>query len=218
MRKGYATVFRSVRSQIIASADAVLLLVGVQPPKGLKVSNLFELQAGAVEKTRTSTAFRPPGPQPGASTNSATTALCDAARGHPTGPRGVSNKDRPCKRPSRRSNGGPARPRALSGRTGGHGTAGQRDPRPRRPGAGLAATASSALHGRHQRRAEELLDAAALPGLRGRPRRPLHLSRAGPAHCLRDARSEAARRGFAALRQAARGTGDPHPRQLRRAG
>ena len=164
--------------------------------------NMSGSSIGAVEKTRTSTAFRPPGPQPGASTNSATTALCDAARGHPTSPRGVSNKDRPCKRPSAavewRTSGGlvpyPEALAAMEERV-------ERDPRPwcARSWSGCSSTRRSTPPAPAPP-PEELLDRAALPGLRGRPRRPLHLSRPGPAHRLRDARPEAARRRHAALR------------------
>ena len=54
--------------------------------------------------------------------------------------------------------------------------------------AGVAARASAALHGRHQRQGRRPDRARALPGASLGPRRPVHLSRARPARRLRHAR------------------------------
>ena len=55
-------------------------------------------------------------------------------------------------------------------------------------------------------------------GRRDRPRRQVHLPRAGPARLLPDLRPEAARPGREALLPRARGGADPHAREARRRG
>ena len=62
-------------------------------------------------------------------------------------------------------------------------------------GARLAARASAALHGRHQRQGRRPDRARALSGASHRPRRPVHLSRARPARRLRHARRASAAGG-----------------------
>jgi hypothetical protein len=63
------------------------------------------LQAGAVEKTRTSTAFRPQRPQRCASTSSATTARHEI--GGPAGSAAATGKARPLAKPPEGRNAGP---------------------------------------------------------------------------------------------------------------
>ena len=62
----------------------------------------------------------------------------------------------------------------------------------------------------------ELFNPSGFPGLRGRPRRPLHLSRSRPARRLCDARPRKARKGHPLLRPCARRLDDRHARRVRR--
>ena len=64
-------------------------------------------------------------------------------------------------------------------------------------------------------RDEDLLDPEPLSGTPHRPRRAVHLSRAGPARRLRHARSRPPRRGCALLCPPSRRMGDSHPGALR---
>ena len=134
-------------------------------------SLLQGLGDGAVEKTRTSTAFRPQRPQRCASTNSATTA-CVAARTCfrrcAAGYQIRAAVTRWCQMPEiakrvewRISDAPVPYPEALAAMEArveairaGDGA-----------GAGLAARAPAALHGRHQRRPGRAARARALPGL-----------------------------------------------------
>ena len=100
----------------------------------------------------------------------------------------------------------------LRGRGRGDGGAGRGDPRRRRARARLAARASAALHRRDQRARRGSARPAASAGASHRPRRPLHLSRARPAHRLCHARSRPPRRRCALPCPSARGMDDPHAR------
>ena len=152
-------------------------------------------QYGAVEKTRTSTPFPGQRPQRCASTNSATTARSPRAGE-------IANDSGGFKGCGKRLCAGARvadQPRAgrLPRGAGRDGGAGRGDPCRQRRRARLAARASAALHGRHQRALSRPADAGALPGVRCRPRRPVHLSRPRPARRLPDARPAAAGPGSA---------------------
>ena len=164
---------------------------------------------GAVEKTRTSTGFPPQRPQRCASTSSATTA-CQRRRRKSALvatslrlPGGWSLT----KSPGPYQAGWRRRalmdevewqhrdaPVAYEAAVRGDGGARRRDPRRHRARAGVAPGASAALHRRHQRARRRPGRARALPGPPHRARRPVHLSRAGPARRLCHARPEPARR------------------------
>ena len=72
------------------------------------------------------------------------------------------------------------------------------------------------VHRRHQRRPCRAHQPARFPGVRSRPRRPLHLSRPGPARRLRDARPRKARKGHPLLRPFPRRLDDRRARRARR--
>ena len=86
----------------------------------------------------------------------------------------------------------------------GHGGPRGRHPRRHGPRTGLAAGASAALHRGHQRQSRRPAGPGPLSRLSQRPRRAIHLSRAGPARGLCHARPQAPRAGRAAYVQTSR--------------
>ena len=115
------------------------------------------------------------------------------------------------------------RTRSLPRRGRGDGSAGRGDPGGYGAGTGLAAGTSAPLHGGHQRPPGRPAGAGALPHIPVRPRRPVHLSRAGPARRLCDDRSEASPAGpgrprYPRLCQPAGGMADPDPGPVQRQG
>ena len=163
---------------------------------------------GAVEKTRTSTEFPPQRPQRCASTSSATTARQPTPAGERArvaNPRYHSNRDgfagwraATGEWATARSSGASPRARALCRGDRGDGGARRGDP------AGTAGElvwlfgAPAALHRRHQGQRGRSLDPDRLPVFTSRARRAIHLSRAGTAGGLCDARPDAARRAMSA--------------------
>src|SRR5690348_2409432 len=93
---------------------------------------------------------------------------------------------------------------ALCRGAGVHGAARRRDPRGDGEGMHLAPRTPTTLHGGNERGPRRAVQSAGFPGLRSRPRGTLHLSRAGAARRLRDARPRKARKGHPLLRPFAR--------------